>query len=70
MHIPVFKRLLGWIIDDINESQKAMHVAQLKGLRQSMAGDSSDIATAAAAMIMQYSKSMLNIRWKLLVLTD
>lgn len=50
------------MIDAINESQKAMQVAQLKGFRQSMAGVSSDIATAAAAMMMQYSKSMLNIR--------
>ena len=39
-----------------------MHVAQLKGLRQSMAGDSSAIETAAAAMMMQYCQSMLNIR--------
>lgn len=50
------------MIDAINESQKAMQVAQLKGFRQSIAGDSSDIATAAAAIMMQYCQSMLNIR--------
>ena len=39
-----------------------MQVAQLNGFFQSIAGESSDIATAAAAMMMQYCQSMLNIR--------